>query len=85
MQITSVYPNPFNPSTTIRYQLGSEMDLTAQVYNLQGQRVETLFEGRQGMGSHWLTWNATGVASGVYFIRLQSEEIVQVRKVLLVR
>ncbi len=85
MQIASVFPNPFNPSTTIRYQLGSEMKLSVQVYNLQGQRVETLFEGSQNTGSHSLTWNAAGFATGVYFIHLQSEEIVQIRKVLLVR
>lgn len=69
------YPNPFNPSTTIMYELNKPGYIALTIYNVLGQRVITLFEGQQGLGTFELAWdgkNARGelMTSGVYFYRL---------------
>jgi len=66
------YPNPFNAATTIKYSLPIESEISLSIYNLLGQRVETLFDGVQDPGEHALTWNATHLPSGIYFARLES-------------
>jgi len=64
------YPNPFNPSTTISYQLPSQMDVTIQVYNILGQKVTELVNTRQLAGLKQVTWDASAQASGMYLYRV---------------
>ena len=64
------YPNPFNPSTTIRFGLPSAGDVSLIVYDVLGREVTTLVKGILDVGYHTATWNASSVASGVYFARL---------------
>ena len=69
------YPNPFNPSTIIPYQLAALSEVRLEVFNLLGQRVTTLVEGEQPAGFHAATWHATdatgrAVGAGVYIYRL---------------
>jgi hypothetical protein len=66
------YPNPFNAFTTIRFTLPYESEITLSIYNLLGQRVETLFDGIQNPGEHSVTWNASHFPSGIYFARLET-------------
>jgi hypothetical protein len=66
------YPNPFNASTTIKYYLPYESDISLSIYNLLGQHVETLFEGVQNPGQHAVTWDASHLPSGIYFARLET-------------
>jgi hypothetical protein len=66
------YPNPFNAFTTIKYYLPSESETRLSIYNLLGQRVETLLEGVQDPGEHTLTWDASHSPSGIYFARLET-------------
>ncbi len=66
------YPNPFNPSTVIGYALPVESRVRLRVYNLLGQVIATLAEGVQPAGRNAVTWNAGGMASGLYFIRLDA-------------
>jgi hypothetical protein len=66
------YPNPFNASTTIRFSLPYKFEISISVYNLLGQKIESLFEGVQESGEHALTWNATHLPSGIYFARLET-------------
>ncbi len=75
----SVYPNPFNPSTTIRFAVKEPMQVKLQIFNLRGELVRTLANGEHKRGLHEKHWNGhdhTGnlVASGVYFFRLQIGE-----------
>lgn len=79
------YPNPFNPSTTIELSLPTNTDADLAVYNLAGQEVARLFSGNATAGTHRVTWNGAGVASGMYFSRLQAGENVLTRKMLLMK
>jgi hypothetical protein len=66
------YPNPFNPSTTIRFDLPEQSDVTLKVSNALGQEVRTLSQGIHEAGVYHARFDATGLASGVYFYRLIS-------------
>lgn len=77
------FPNPFNPSTTIRYHLPSRSHVLLAIFNILGQRVGLLEDGEREAGYHEVKFDATGLASGVYFCRLKAGELVQTRKLLL--
>jgi len=64
------FPNPFNASTTISFELSAEDDIELTIYNLLGQRVETLIAGRQPAGIHSVNWDPGDIPSGIYFARL---------------
>ncbi len=83
--ITGVSPNPFNPSTTIEYLTERSERIALSVYNITGQRVAVLTDGIVNAGSHAVTWNAAGQASGVYFAVLEAGGKRDVRKMLLMR
>lgn len=72
-QLINSYPNPFNPSTEIIYQLEHSGRVHLEVYNLQGQRLSTLVEEWQSAGEHSVQWDAQGLSSGLYFVRLAFE------------
>ena len=63
-------PNPFNPTTSIQYQLPGVMNVSLKIYDGVGREVETLAEGMQEAGYHQHTWNASSMASGMYLYRL---------------
>ena len=77
------YPNPFNPVTTIRYSLASTVPVQLTVYDILGKRVAVVLNERQEAGEHRVTFNGRGLASGVYFYRLQAGSFVQTKKFLL--
>ena len=84
------YPNPFNPSTTIRYDVPEVADVRIVVYNTLGQEVATLLYERRQVGAHAVVWDgmdARGrqVSSGIYVVRMTGPEFTQVRKVLLLK
>ena len=83
------YPNPFNPSTLIPYQLATPSPVRLEVFNVLGQRVATLVDGQQGAGSYVARWDGTdaagrATASGVYFYRLTVAGAHQTGKMVLV-
>jgi hypothetical protein len=84
------FPNPFNPSTTIRYSLPKAERVTLKVYNLLGKEVVTLLDNEQkDAGYHVAIWNGRdaagkGVGSGVYFVHMRAGNFVQTRKMVLV-
>ena len=84
------YPNPFNPTTQIRFDLPEMTDATITIYNMVGQAVRTFEMSSLPSGFHTLTWNATNdfgqqVSAGVYFYQLQSKEFVKTRKMILLK
>ncbi|MGA9116136.1 MAG: T9SS type A sorting domain-containing protein [Bacteroidota bacterium] len=79
------YPNPFNPSTTFRYELWEETDVTIRVYNSLGQEVAELASGVHTRGSYTARWNAAGLPSGVYIVRMTAGGTTAVRKALFVK
>jgi Bacterial Ig-like domain/FlgD Ig-like domain/FG-GAP-like repeat len=83
-------PNPFNPSTSIRFDLGRPADITLKVYNASGAFVTTLVQGHQTAGDHEVHWDGTDargrrVSSGVYFCRLTSGAVTETRKMVLLK
>jgi hypothetical protein len=80
------YPNPFNPSTQIEFSLPKQSAVTLKVYNILGQEVATLL-GNTTMtgGTHSVMFNARGLASGMYFYRLQAGSFTDVKKMLLLK
>ena len=79
------YPNPFNPSTTIRYALPHASFVTLTVYNTLGQQVAQLVNEQQQAGYHDVVFRGDGLASGVYFYRLQASSFVDVKKLLILK
>jgi hypothetical protein len=79
------YPNPFNPLTTIPYSLPQAGPARLTVYNSLGQRVACLVDGPRPAGMHEVVWDARGMASGVYYCRLDAGSRRQVQKLVLLR
>jgi hypothetical protein len=84
------YPNPFNPTTTIGFSIPSSQHVTLEIYNVQGQIVRTLIDEVRGAGEHSVEWDATSdggdrVASGVYFYRLTTGDMVVAKKMTLLK
>ncbi|MDZ7342779.1 MAG: T9SS type A sorting domain-containing protein [candidate division KSB1 bacterium] len=79
------YPNPFNPSTVISYQLPVSSQVELSIYNLLGQKIMTLVSEKQTAGIHKFNWDGSGLASGVYLYRLEAGEFIQSKKLILMR
>lgn len=79
------YPNPFNPSTKIEFTLPQTADVQVAVYNLAGQKVAELANGRMAAGAHQLTFNASGLASGVYIYAIRSAEFSATKRMVLMK
>lgn len=79
------YPNPFNPTTQIKYSVPADGFISLKVYNLLGEEVATLFEGMQTAGNYLLTFDASGVAGGVYLYQLKSSNFVETKKLILLK
>jgi hypothetical protein len=80
------YPNPFNPSTKIQYALPVASNVTLKVFNILGQEVMTLINNQsQTSGIHEVTFNASSLPSGIYLYRLQTENFVDAKKMILLK
>jgi hypothetical protein len=85
MTLLPNYPNPFNPGTTITFELVKAGPVTLKIYNLRGELVETLVEKAVPAGQHAFQWNASNHSSGVYYYQLTSGSMQLTRKMLLVK
>ncbi|MGH1363969.1 MAG: T9SS type A sorting domain-containing protein [Calditrichia bacterium] len=83
--LLSNYPNPFNPQTTIRYQLPSEGRVKVDVFNALGQHVIRLVDEDAQAGSHSMQWDAREQPSGVYFLSVQWQGVVYTQKMMLMK
>ncbi len=79
------YPNPFNATTHIRYSIQASGFTLLKVYDVLGREVATLVKEVKAPGTYNVTWNADGMASGVYFYRLQAGEFTQTKRLMLLR
>jgi len=85
MRLQDAYPNPFNSTTTIRYQLPEMSDVQLQVYNINGQLVETLVNESQDVEHYSIVFDGSRFASGVYFYRLVTGDYTDTQKMVLLK
>jgi len=83
--ISSIYPNPFNPTTTISFSIPEFGLTTITAYDINGRELETLTNEVLSIGNYSLSWNASNYPSGVYLIRMESGDFTQTQKVVLVK
>jgi hypothetical protein len=90
--LEQAYPNPFNPATTLKYQLPVDSRVTLKVYNMLGQVIAVLADEVQNAGTKSATWSAIDIASGMYFYKLEAislsdhgKSFIQVKKMMLLK
>ena len=79
------YPNPFNPTTTINFQLPQDGHAELAIYNMVGQKVATLVNGQVNAGYHSVTWEAGNHPSGIYLYRLEAGDFTQTHRMVLLK
>jgi hypothetical protein len=84
-QLAQNFPNPFNPSTKIKFSISKANKVKLEIYNIAGQKIATLVDQKMNAGSHEVEWNASNVASGVYFYKLHYGTNVETKKMVLIR
>jgi len=78
-------PNPFNPITTIKYNLKQAEQVTLIIYDILGQKVKVLLDKRQKAGRYKINFDATGLANGMYFYRIKAGKFEKTRKMLIIK
>ena len=84
-RIYSIYPNPFNPVTTINYVLLENTDVMLDVYDINGKQITSLVNAFQVAGYHNIRWNASSFPSGVYLINMENSNFKKVQKIVLIK
>ena len=84
-KLSAIYPNPFNPETTIEYELAESGRVKIEVYNIKGQKIAVLADENKAAGRYSLNWNAEGNNSGIYFIRFSTNTCSEVKKAILLK
>ncbi len=84
-RLNSVYPNPFNPVANISFTVPADGKVEITAYNTAGREVDVLFAGNQTAGTHRISWNAGHLPSGVYYIKLTSNNKVETVKTVLMK
>jgi hypothetical protein len=79
------YPNPFNPTTVVSYRLPVASSVRLAVYDLLGREAAMLVNERKASGTYTVTFDASGLASGVYFCRLSAGDFVETKALLLMK
>ena len=79
------YPNPFNPATTIAYDVANPSDVRLVVHDLLGREVAVLVDKRQAPGRYEVTFDASGLASGVYLYTLRASDFTQTKRLVLLK
>ena len=86
IELEGNYPNPFNPSTTIPFKVSHESHVTVNVFDVLGRKVATLTDQSYLPGRHLLSWDASALASGQYFFRMEVDgQLIQARGMLLIK
>ena len=84
-ELSQNFPNPFNPSTIIRFQLPTAATVSLKIFDVLGREIQTLIQQKMTAGNYSAEWDGSHFASGVYFCRLQAGDFVQTKKLLLLK
>ncbi len=84
-EILTAYPNPFNGTTQITYRLKNRSNIKLKLYNIEGREVMDLFDGNKSAGEHTISLNSTTLATGIYFLKLNSGSETYVKKLTLLK
>ena len=79
------YPNPFNPTTTINFSIPEQTNVKVIIYDALGNQIDVIADGVRSAGNYSVKWNASNDASGIYFYKLETDNFVQVRKMILMK
>ena len=79
------YPNPFNPVTSISFFLPKASPVKIEVFNVMGKKMTTIINSKKNMGSHTVEFDASELGSGVYFYRIQTNQFMDVKKMILIK
>ena len=86
VSISSAYPNPFNPVTTINYIINQPSNLKIAVYDIAGRQVDLILNNEfKTTGEYKIHWNASNNASGIYYIQVKSDFGIETKKVVLLK
>ena len=79
------FPNPFNQKTKIPLLINSSEEISLSIYNSFGEKVKILIDGHLNKGNYLFSWDGSSYSSGIYFLRLESRDIVLTKKMLLIK
>jgi len=79
------FPNPFNPSTKIKYSIPQSSQVQIKVFDILGNEIETLVNEEKAIGTYELTWNAVNFPSGIYFYQLKAGSLIETKKMILLK
>jgi predicted GH43/DUF377 family glycosyl hydrolase len=84
-KLSQNYPNPFNAQTKIAYSLNQRGDISIDIFDILGRKIETIVEGMKPAGNHQALWDAGDQASGVYFYKIKGDNLTETKKMILVK
>lgn len=84
-KLHQAYPNPFNPATTISFELPAQSNIEIKVYDMMGREVANLFNGSKPAGKHQIQFEAGNLSSGMYVFRLKTGNIIKSQKIMLLK
>ena len=84
-KLYQAYPNPFNPTTTIKLDLPLSGAVKLEVFNMLGQALATLVNGNMDAGSYSITWNSANFSSGVYFYKINAGKFTDIHKMVFIK
>tara|TARA_Y100001970_G_scaffold23954_1_gene28287 strand:- start:836 stop:1915 length:1080 start_codon:yes stop_codon:yes gene_type:complete len=84
-ELNQSYPNPFNPNTTITFQIKQFSDISINVYDINGRIIANLFDGFKKAGEYSINWNASDIPSGTYFVNMNTNSFSSTQKLTLIK
>jgi len=79
------YPNPFNPTTNIKFDLPKDVLVSIKIFDMLGREIRTLVNDYKTAGSYTISFNGSDLSSGIYYFKIKAEDFEQVRKMMLLK